>query len=189
MFVAKDGSINKADMQYLEHKAIDRATESAQYGIMNEQSGRENSLSDYQMDIMEEFFDDVQLLSSFIGCHIFEKPEKSSFVKESLFHIKLRGCKANAIFNENDHSMRVLKGSLLSQSTVPSYKDAEKRNAIIKALSKPTKDGFWELQRDYVFISPSTEAAYCCGRGCNGWDTWKNEEGHSLDEIYRSKDV
>ena len=38
--------------------------------------------------------------------------------------------------------MRILKGSLLPQSTVPSYKDGEKRNAIIAAMLKPTKDGF-----------------------------------------------
>jgi hypothetical protein len=34
--VAKDESINKADVQYLEHKAIDLATDCAQYGVMNE---------------------------------------------------------------------------------------------------------------------------------------------------------
>ena len=55
MFVAKDESINKADVQYLERKAIDLATDCARYGVMNEQSGKETSLSNYQIDIMEEF--------------------------------------------------------------------------------------------------------------------------------------
>lgn len=105
----------------------------------------------------------------------------------NLFHITVRGCNAHAIFNENDHSMRILKGSLLPQSTVPSYRDGEKRNAVIAAMSKPTKDGFWELQRDYVLNSPSTAASYCAGRSCNGWDEWVNDAGQSLDELYRSE--
>ena len=188
MFVAKDESINKADVQYLERKAIDLATDCSQYGVMNEQSGKEISLSNYQIDIMEEFFDDVRLLASFIGCPIFEKQEKTKMKNgENLFHIKVRDCDAHGIFNETDHSMRILKGSLLPQSTVPSYRDGEKRNAIIAAMSKPTKDGFWELQRDYVLASPSTAASYCSGRSCNGWIHWINDEGQSLDDLYRGE--
>ncbi len=188
MFVAKDESINKADVQYLERKAIDLATDCSQYGVMNEQSGKEISLSNYQIDIMEEFFDDVRLLASFIGCPIFEKQEKMKMKNgENLFHIKVRDAKAHAIFNETDHSMRILKGSLLPQSTVPSYRDGEKRNAIIAAMSKPTKDGFWELQQDYVLASPSTAASYCSGRSTNGWEHWINDAGQSLDELYRSE--
>jgi len=188
MFVAKDESINKADVQYLERKAIDLATDCARYGVMNEQSGKETSLSNYQIDIMEEFFDDVRLLASFIGCPIFEKQEKIHTKKgDNMFHITVREANAHAIFNETDHSMRILKGSLLPQSTVPSYRDGEKRNAVIAAMSKPTKDGFWELQRDYVLNSPSTAASYCAGRSCNGWEKWVNDAGQSLDELYRGE--
>lgn len=188
MFVAKDDSINKADVQYLERQSIDLATDCSQYGVMNEQQGKEISLSNYQRDIMDEFFDDVRLLSSFIGCPIFEKQEKTRTKRgENLFHITVRGSKAHGIFNETDHSMRILKGSLLPQTTVPSYRDGEKRNAIIAGMSKPTKEGFWELQRDYVLNSPSTAASYCAGRSCNGWQHWVNDSGLSLDEVYRSE--
>lgn len=103
-----------------------------------------------------------------------------------LFHLYIRGCKAHAIFNESNHSMRILKGSLLPQSTVPSYRDGEKRNAIISTLSKLTKDGFWELQQDYVLASPSTAASYCSGRSSNGWNHWINDAGQTLDELYRN---
>ena len=188
MFIAKDDSINKADVQYLERQAIKLATDCAQFGVINEQSGTEISLYKYQLDIMEEFFDDVKLLASFIGCPIFEKQEMTKLKKgENLFHIKVRDCDAHAIYNETDHSLRILKGSLLPQSTVPSYRDGEKRNAIIAAMSKPTKDGFWELQRDYVVNSPSTAASYCSGRSCNGWTHWINDAGQSLDDLYSSE--
>lgn len=188
MFVAKDNSINKADVLYLERKSIELATDCSQYGVLNEKPGNEISLSNYQQDIMDEFFDDVRLLASFIGCPIFEKQEKIHTKKgDNLFHITVREANAHAIFNETDHSMRILKGSLLPQSTVPSYRDSEKRNAVIATMSKPTKDGYWELQRDYVLNSPSTAASYCAGRSCNGWEKWVNDAGQSLDELYRSE--
>jgi len=63
----------------------------------------------------------------------------------------------------------------------------EKRNAIIAAMSKPTEDGFWELQQDYVLSIPSTAASYCSGRSTNGWEQWVNDAGQSLDELYRSE--
>ena len=100
-----------------------------------------------------------------------------------LFHINIRGCNAKGIFDETNHSMRILKGSLLPQSTAPSYRDGEKRNAIIAAMSKPTKDGYC----DYVLNSPSTAASYCSGRSCNGWLHWINDAGQSLDELYRNE--
>ena len=37
-----------------------------------------------------------------------------------LFHINIRGCNAKGIFDETNHSMRILKGSLLPQSTAAS---------------------------------------------------------------------
>lgn len=103
----------------------------------------------------------------------------------NLFHIRGRGCDAHAIFNEADQSMRILKGSLLAQSTAPSYREGEKRNALVAAVSELTKNGCWELQRDIVLNSPSTAASYCSGRSCNGWQLWVNDDGLSLDELYR----
>ena len=118
--------------------------------------------------------------------HAETNEETNSVVtEENLFHINIRGCNAKGIFNETNHSIRILKGSLLPQSTAPSYRDGEKRNAIIASMSRPTEDGFWELQHDYVLNSPSTAASYCSGRSCNGWMNWINDAGQTLDELYR----
>ena len=64
---------------------------------------------------------------------------------------------------------------------------SEKCNAIIAAMSKPTKDGFRVLQRNYVLASPSTAASYCSGRSCNGWLHWIYDSGQSLDDMYRNE--
>lgn len=187
LFIAKDDSINKADVQYLENRAIGVANECARYILTNEQSGKVNSLSNYQMDIMDEFFDDVKLLSSFMGCSIFDKEEpKNSYIK-NVFHIRVKGVQANGIFNEQDHSIRLLKGSLCPQDTAKSYRDADKRNALLTSIAKKTKEGHWVLERDYVVDSPSTAASYIAGGSRNGWTEWVNDEGKNLDAVYRSE--
>ena len=187
LFVAKDDSINKADVQYLENRAIDVANECARYILTNEQVGKENSLSKYQIDIMEEFFDDVKLLSSFIGCNIFDKKEPADSFGNNVFHIRTKGIQANGVFNETDHSIRLLKGSLCPQATVKSYRDAVKRNALLASIAKKTTDGYWKLERDYVLDSPSTAASYVVGGNRNGWKEWINDNGMTLDEIYRNE--
>lgn len=187
MFVAKDDSLNKADVQYLEKRAIDEANGCARYIMTNEQSGKENSLSVYQIDIMEEFFDDVRLLASFLGCHIFEREERSASSARNLFHLRVRGAQADGIFNENDHSMRLLKGSLCPQETTKSFHSAAKRNALLASIAKLNREGYYELQQDYVIDSPSTAASYLAGGSRNGWTEWVNDEGKTLDEVYRSE--
>ena len=136
---------------------------------------------------MEEFFDDVKLLSSFIGCNIFDKKEPADSFGNNVFHIRTKGVQANGVFNETDHSIRLLKGSLCPQATVKSYRDAVKRNALLASIAKKTTDGYWKLERDYVLDSPSTAASYVVGGNRNGWKEWINDNGMTLDEIYRNE--
>lgn len=187
LFVAKDDSINKADVQYLENRAIGIANECARYLLTNEQSGKKSSLAKFQEDIMEEFFDDVRLLASFIGCKIFEKKELKESSDNNVFHIKAKGVQANGLFNNTDHSIRLLKGSLCPQTTAKRYRDAAKRNALLATIASKTKDGYWKLERDYVIESPSTAASYAVGGNRNGWKEWVDDNGRTLDEIYRNE--
>ena len=46
--------MTKADVQYLKHRTITNT-----------------NLPEYQKDAMDEFFEDIKFLSSFIGCNIF----------------------------------------------------------------------------------------------------------------------
>jgi hypothetical protein len=40
-------------------------------------------------------------------------------------------------------------------------------------------------KENYIFSSPSTEAAVVLGRNSNGWVSWKNSKGQTLDELKR----
>lgn len=182
VFISKDGAMTKADVQYLEHLAIDTAAKAGQYSIdENKQIPKAPNLPEHQQDSMNEFFEDIKLLTSFIGCNIFEVVEEAS---KHIFYIKNRGCHAKGIYDEKGFT--VLKGSLLAKDTVPSFRLKEKREQMMNDLATVEGD-YFSLNSDKTFKSPSTAADYCTGRSLNGWIAWKDKDGQTLDEVHRRK--
>ncbi len=182
VFVAKDENITKADVQYLEHRAIADAKEANTFVLNeNKQTPKAPNLPEYQRNTMDEFFEDIKFLATFTGCNIFETAEA---VQEGcIFYIKSRSCDAKGIYNATDFT--VLRGSILAPDSVPSLgKWREKRDKLITEYAA-MKDGKLVLESDKTFSSPSTAADFCTGSSNNGWKMWKNKDGETLDAVYR----
>ncbi len=98
---------------------------------------------------------------------------------------------AKGIYTED--GLVLLKGSkLVSEVTQELNKNYKKvllerrtieENGDIKIIDNCT----WELQKDYKFSSPSLASAIVLGRSSNGWTEWKDENGKSLNDYYRTK--
>lgn len=100
IFVSKDADMTKADVQYLEHKAIAEAKKANTFVLSdNKQTPKAPNLPEYRQDSMDEFFDDAKFLASFIGCNIFEISQPKA--TENLFYIKGRGCEAKGFYSSN----------------------------------------------------------------------------------------
>ena len=79
LFISKDAAMTKADVQYLEHRAIAEAKISNTFVLNeNKQTPKAPNLPEYRKDDLEGFFEDVKFLTSFIGCSIFDivKPKE-----------------------------------------------------------------------------------------------------------------
>ena len=153
------------------------------YGLQeNKQTPKEPNLPEYQKDAMDEFFEDIKFLTSFIGISIFET---ASVNQLPVFHFKRRGANAKGVYDGNGFT--VLRGSILSKDTVNSCHTIERREMIIKDYSQTNENGNPVLTSDISFSSPSTAASICGGCSSNGWVEWKNDKGQTLDEIYRNK--
>lgn len=182
IFVSKDADMTKADVQYLEYKAIKEAKEVNAFVLNeNKQTPKVPNLPEYQQDSMDEFFEDVKFLTSFIGCNIFEQSQPKS---EHLFYAKGRGCEAVGFYSSNGFT--VLKGSVIAQTTVPSLSWKEKRELLLKEYTAMEDDKLI-MTSDKVFSSPSAAADFCIGRPSNGWAEWKDKDGNTLDSIYRKQ--
>ena len=182
IFVSKDADITKVDVQYLEHKAITEAKKSNTFTLNeNKQVPKVPNLPEYQRDTMDEFFEDIKFLASFIGCNIFEitKPKE-----EHIFYTKGRGCNAKGFYSSSGFT--VLKGSVIAEESTPSFHWKEKREKLLSEYT--TKKGLALIvTSDITFSSPSTAAMFCLGRSANGWDEWKDKEYRTLDVIYRKQ--
>lgn len=182
IFVSKDADITKVDVQYLEHKAITEAKKSNTFTLNeNKQVPKVPNLPEYQRGTMDEFFEDIKFLASFIGCNIFEitKPKE-----EHIFYTKGRGCNAKGFYSSSGFT--VLKGSVIAEESTPSFHWKEKREKLLSEYT--TKKGLALIvTSDITFSSPSTAAMFCLGRSANGWDEWKDKEYRTLDVIYRKQ--
>jgi len=180
IFVSKDADMTKADVQYLEHKAIAEAKKANAFVLSdNKQIPKAPNLPEYQKDSMDEFFEDVKFLAAFVGCNIFEVVQEE---KEHLFYATGRGCNAKGFYSSNGFT--VLKGSVIAQNTTSSFKGIEHREKMLQEYSA-IEDGKLIMTSDKTFTSPSTAACFCLGRSANGWIEWKDKEGNTLDSVYR----
>lgn len=182
LFIAKDAAMTKADVQYLEFKAIAEAKASNSFVLNeNKQMPKAPNLPEYRKDDMEVFFEDVKFLTSFIGCNIFEivKPKE-----EHLFYTKGRGCNARGFYDSNGFT--VLKGSIIAKTHVQSLPWKEKREKLLKEYTVVDGEKL-VLASDKTFPSPSTAADFCIGSSNNGWIVWKDKDGNTLDSVYRKQ--
>ena len=180
VFVSKDADMTKADVQYLEHLAISVAKKANTYVLNeNKQTPKAPNLPEDQRDAMDEFFEDIQFLASFIGCNIFEFSEPKA---DLLFYTKGRGSEAKGFYSSNGFT--VIKGSVIARTSAPSLKWGEKRQKMVKEYTVEDS-GKLILTSDITFASPSAAADFCIGTSNNGWIVWRDGEGNTLDSIYR----
>lgn len=184
VFVSRDATMTKADVQYLEHKAIGVASNSNTFILdENRQVPKEPNLPEHRKDDMNEFFEDIEFLVSFIGCCIFDTVESED--KHKLFYLRSRGCNASGFYSSN--SFTVIKGSIITESSAQSLSSPNKRNRLVGEYTI-RKGNNLVLNSNITFNSPSTAANFCNGMSTNGWTSWRNEEGNTLDSVIRNGD-
>lgn len=182
IFVSKDADMTKADVQYLEHKAIVEAKKANAFILSdNKQTPKAPNLPEYQQDSMDEFFEYVKFLAAFSGCTIFEVSQPKA---EHLFYTKGRGCDARGFYSSNGFT--VLKGSTIAAKMAPSFNWKEKRDGMLKEYTINDGDKL-VMSSDKTFSSVSTAASFCLGRSANGWTEWKDKDGNTLDSVYRKQ--
>lgn len=77
VFVSKSNEIYPSEALYLEYLGWKAATEAGNYIIDNTKDIYEPPLSEDKQNEMELFFEDIQFLTRFYGCKVFDKPEKT----------------------------------------------------------------------------------------------------------------
>lgn len=126
----------------------------------------------------------MKLLSSFLGYKLFEVIEEKT---KHLFYCKSgKGTDAKGFCDENGFT--VLAGSKVCKETTSSFvvkgSAATNRDFYFKEFCKENDDLF-TAEKNITFNSPSTASTFCLGMRSNGWTSWKDKDGKTLDEKFR----
>ncbi len=183
-FIAKDNSLEKSDVKYMESVAVEVGKAAKRYTLTNTTIPSRNNLHKFKIPIIEEFFADVKLLISALGYPVFDIIQTKDVSEAELWYYSARGGEAKGIYDENGFTL--LAGSIFSPSETASYRGSEERAQVIKKHADTLDDGCIVLRENLTCNSPSYASCIVAGASSNGWTSWRNADGKTLDEVYRA---
>jgi hypothetical protein len=204
VFVSKDENLNKAHIKFLEHTIHQSAIAAGRYRLENGNTPNRPAISEAEMSVMSEFFDQLRLLTGALGYKVFEplvaskthapseRKETQPSASENLavdpamheFHISgARGAEARAIVT--GEGVVVLEGSYAAADEVESTPDSARRlrAKLLQDGALLWQDSRYRFERDVLFATPSSAACVVLGRSANGRIELVDEAGRTLKRL------
>lgn len=192
-FVSEGKNLTKAHVKYLEAKSIIKTKESKIYELENTTTPNINSLPEHQVDIMEDFLDNIDLLISAIWYPIFKTTTTSKELKKKeLYYLNEKQWLVSGVGVYTESWFLVQKWSKWSLQMASS--EIKKQQYCFK--NRPKLEKKWIIKsewdyiiflEDYLFSSPSSASNILCWRATNWWTSWKDKNWVTLDENERQK--
>lgn len=185
IMVSKINAFTKSHAKYLEHIAVAEAKEANRYDTENTVIPSKPFVTESMEADLLDSFDTVKILLSTLGFPVFDKINKESITQKEL--LTLKGENLYAEGDLIDDGFVVFKGSGLKPNTTASCHDylVNLRKKLIEEQIVVDVNGNLIFMQDYIFNSPSTAGGVVLGRATNGWTSWKNKNGVTLDTLKR----
>lgn len=185
VIISKVNAFTKAHVKYLEHVAVKMAKETSRYEVENANIPTKSFVTEPMEADLLDSFETIKILLSTIGFPIFDSIKKKTIDQSEILELSVKGIKAEG--DLIDDGFVVFKGSVATKKVLPSCRGTiiNLREKLIEDDIIKEKDGKLYFAEDYIFSSPSTAGGVILGRATNGWVTWKNKEGKTLDELKR----
>jgi Domain of unknown function (DUF4357) len=186
-FTSKDANLNKAHIQYLEHRLISIAKNAKRCKLENNANPAAPSLSEAELSDVEAFLEEMLLCFPVLGVTVFENPEIKIDPKRILL-LERKGIHATGY--ESEDGFVVCKGSTAVAGTVSSIwthaialrEELKKQGILIQKTNE-----LFELTQDYAFSSPSLAAGLLVGASINGRDVWRTYKGITLKQLQEAQ--
>lgn len=187
VFVSKANEIFTSEVLYLEYLGYKAAVEAGNYIIENTNEVKPTPLSADKKNEMELFFEDIQFLTRFYGCGIFDAPEQS-IVKEPGMEFSMKmskvGLQARMFFYRDSKQYIIKAGSILAAKNYNSCSKriAEFRNEVFANKKLAIRNGdlitlLQDIEIPETNCSPSGAASFCAGTSFQGTEAWVDKDG------------
>ncbi len=189
-FVAGQGLLNKAHVQYLESQLIKLASEAKRVPLDNVTAPAAPTLAEADVADMEVFLGNILGMLPVLGVHAFEQ---SPTIKKGVnppLHCRGKGIVATA--RDTAQGFVVQSGSFAAKDHTPSLEQyspsvCDLRARLLKSGVIGHAGDRLRFTQDYTFSSPSLAAAVVLGRQSNGRTEWKDANGKTLKELQESQ--
>ena len=200
-FTAKDDSLDKAHVQYLEARLVNIATGAGRCELENANAPSLPSLSEAKVADAERFLEDILLCLPIVGVHFFESPSSngegeqtdqpryltidySNSKVDRLTGIKARGYESADGFVITQDSLAVKDATPSFEAQFPhesAYRSLLKEQGVL--VQDEQRPNALRFTQDLVCSSPSRAAGVVRGTASNGREDWKDSMGRSLNDI------
>lgn len=179
MFLDNDNNIDRDVLDALEAKAIDYVRNHGSYETDNTSTPNPHK-NPYKGQRVEQLHEDVLFRMRILGYDL-DRQDKSSAVAPT-FHTKKHDLRAKGCYDKETGRFTVFAGSevALDKSIAKNTSATKKREELFGESGERSI-----LEKDVVFQTPSAAAVFVLGGSQNGWVEWIDDEGKTLDEVYR----
>ena len=181
MFLADSKTFSLDMISGLEEYAIMKAHQSNRYKVENSVKPK-YEIDEYDLPSIEEVYDEIQFIMATQGYKM--DNARSSLNESAVFHTTRNSIKAYGVYDGD--KFQVLEGSevnLAKPANLEKYnkqrKELLEKGDIIRQADK------YILKVTLEFNTPSGASDFIIGGSTNGWTEWKNNDGKTLDEVYR----
>ena len=136
---------------------------------------------------MELFFEDIQFLTRFYGCRVFDRPERQATAEsymEFTMSLPKSGLKATLYFYKESQRYVIAAGSTIMSQTWDSCSKGmqEFRKQVISDKKLCQNNGelsqlLQDIEIPEANCSPSGAASFCVGTSRQGTKDWEDKEG------------
>lgn len=182
MFLDDDQNISKDALDVLEAKAIDYVRTHGSYETDNSATPKPY-IDPYKEEAVERLHERILFRMAALGYDL-DRIDQGPAGASAVFHTKKNGIRGSGRYDRATGRFTVLAGSKVNLSK-PVLK-----NASIAALRREMFEGIAgiaDLTEDLEFPTPSAAAVFVLGGSQNGWTEWVNNDGETLNQVYRSE--
>ena len=182
LFLADSEHFTLNILSGLEKYAIQKAIDANRYDVENKTVPK-YKISEYDFPIVEEIYEEIEFIMATLG---YRMNAADNTAGKKIFATSRRGIVAHGIYS--GESFEVLPDSEIDFSKavhIASYN--LKRQALLRDGTIVKKqDGKYYLTKVLSFKTPSGASDFVLGGSTNGWMEWKDSEGKTLSDLYRS---
>lgn len=181
LFLADSKTFSLDMISGLEEYAITKAQESNRYKIENSVTPK-YEIDKSDLPYIKQVYEEIQFIMATLGYKM--DNAKMSMNETDIFQTSRKGIIAHGVYS--GERFQVLEGSEINLEKPPHLEKYNRQRKELYERGDIVKQGDkYILMVTLEFNTPSGASDFVLGGSTNGWIEWKNNDGKTLDEVYR----